>query len=515
MRARRLLRPLVGAFALAAAVLPATEAARRPPNVVFILADDLGWRDLRCYGNDLVDTPNLDALARSGLRFTQGYAYPTCSPTRVSLMTGDYPSRHGMAVHINPHRRGWEKLDLPATPHALATSAFSLADLVTQRGYAATLIGKWHLGYGENPHNLDRVTMPPGLGPKTPRVAFGFEAPPSVKSPGIGAAYEARLQAFARENPGKKLGPQTLQAVRFLEQHRDGPFFCFLSYSAVHVPVEVRKDLETKYWQRTVARNALQDPRYLGLIEATDESVGLVLAALDELKLADHTVVIFASDNGAIIQDFYGSGAIVSVNEPLRSQKGSVLEGGIRVPWIVRWPGVVAPGAESAEPILTTDLMPTLAEITGAPLPSGYSGDGRSFVPVLRHPEAPRPERTLFWHQPAYMHISVSPSTAVRSGNHKLVEFLQDGHVELFDLAADPGERHDLAAAQPALVADLKARLYRWRDTVHAEMPKPNPHYDPARAQLWTIRPDRPWDPAPLEERRDLPDRYAVRVGGG
>lgn len=490
---------------------PAAQPAADRPNVVLIMADDLGWRDLGCYGNNLVDTPHIDGLAQSGMSFTQAYAYPTCSPTRVSLMTGDYPSRHGMSLHLNPHLRGWERLTPPASPSALAPGAFSLADLVATRGYDATLIGKWHLGYN-TPFDMERLVMPPGMGPKTPRVAFGFSRPPDRSAPGIGAGYDQRLRDFARDNPGKGLGPQTLQAVRFIEQHRDQPFFCFLSYAAVHVPVEVRQDLTTKYWQRIVARNGLPDPRYLGLIEAMDESVGLVLEALDELNLSDNTVVIFGSDNGGVIQDFYGAGAIVTTNAPLRGQKSTLWEGGLRVPWIVRWPGVVAPGTKTAEPIITTDFLPTLGGLTGATPPTDYSGDGVNLVPLLRGKQAKLPPRALFWHLPAYMHVSSSPSSAVREGDYKLIEFLQDGHVELYDLTHDLGEDHDLAAAQPERAAALRAKLHQWRADVGAEMPTLNPNYDPEKAHIWTIRPDLPWEEAPLEPREDLPDRYAVRV---
>lgn len=499
---------LAGACSLRAAVEPAPGSAAGAPNVIFILADDLGWRDLRCTGNDLVDTPNIDSLARDGMRFTQAYAYPTCSPTRVSLMTGTYPSRYGMSLHINPHRRAWAKLLPPDSPAALPTTAFSLADLVATRGYVSTLIGKWNIGYGESPFNLAKVEMPPGMGPKTPRVTFGFKPPPGVNAPGIGASYDEALRAYARDNPGKNIGPQTLQAVRFIEQNRDHPFFCFLSYHAVHVPIEVRADLATKYRGRVIARNALPDPLYLGMIEAMDDSVGLVLRALDELKLKDNTVVIFASDNGGLIQDYYGAGPIVTVNFPLRGQKSTVWEGGIRVPYLVRWPGVVRPGTLSAEQILCTDFFPTLGAIAGATLPQDYPGDGVSLVPVFRGQIDHLPKRALFWHQPAYMHEQTSPSSAVRDGDYKLIEFLEDNRAELFNLAADPEEDHDLAAAKPEIASRLREELHQWRAQVHAEMPTPNPDYDPARAHIWTVRPKQPWGPTLPEARSDLPDRY-------
>jgi uncharacterized sulfatase len=497
----------LGASALAAQTAPA-EIRNSRPNVIFILADDLGWRDLGCYGNDLVDTPNLDALAKSGMRFTQAYAYPTCSPTRVSLMTGDYPSRHGMALHWNTHRRGWERLGVPPSPHALSPNVTSLADLVKSRGYAATLIGKWHLGYNNNPFDLDKVRMPPGMGPKTERVAFGFQRPPSLEYKGIGAPYEKRLQDFYHANPHKNVGDHTLQAVRFMEQNRDKPFFCFLSYHTVHVALAARPELIAKYSRRVVARNAMQSPVYLGMMEAMDESVGLVLEALKELNLDKNTVIIFASDNGGVIQDYHGMGAIVTTNHPLRGQKASLWEGGLRVPWIARWPGKIAPGSECNDPIICTDFFPTLAGITGANLPEKYSRDGRSLVPLLKGTAKTLPARALFWHLPSYVHITSSPSSAIREGDYKLIEFLQDDHVELYNIATDIGENENLTAKMPELASSLRDKLHKWRTSIKAEMPPPNPDYDPDKAHIWTVRPRRPWDIPPLKAMEAAPRRY-------
>jgi arylsulfatase A len=479
-----------------------------PPNIVFILADDLGWRGLRCYGNDIVDTPHIDRLALQGARFTQAYAYPTCSPTRVSLMTGDYPSRHRMAVHINPHQRGWEKLSPPASPGALRPDTFSLADLLATRGYRSTLIGKWHLGYGNNPHADTRAKKAKDLSPRNDRAAFGFEPPPSVDAPGVGAAYDAALTAFARANPEKGIGPQTLQAVRFIERARERPFFCYLAFNSVHLPVGVRDELATKYRRRVVARSSLQDPLYLGMTEAMDEAVGHVLAALEALKLTERTVVIFASDNGGVIQEYHATGPIMTQNAPLRGQKATLWEGGIRVPLIVRWPGAVRAGSVCTEPTLSPDLFPTVAEIAGAVVPAKHSRDGTSLVPLLLGRAQRLPARALFWHLPAFLHAQTALSSAIREGDHKAIEYLEDGRLELYDLARDPGEEHDLAAEQPARTAALREKLHRWRESVGAEMPTVNPNYDPRRAHIWTVRTGKDGAPPPLEPLRGLPDRY-------
>lgn len=497
----------LGASTLVSQPAPTASQSNRP-NVVFILADDLGWRDLGCYGNNLVDTPNLDALAKSGMRFTQAYAYPTCSPTRVSLMTGDYPSRHGMALHWNTHRRGWERLGIPPSPHALSPNVTSLADLATSRGYNATLIGKWHLGYNNNPFDLSKVQMPPGMGEKTERVAFGFQKPPTLQDEGIGASYETRLQEFKRDNPHKNVGDHTYQAVRYIEQNRDKPFFCFISYHTVHVAVAARQELVTKYSRRVVARNAIHNPVYLGMIEAMDESVGLVLETLKELNLDKNTVVIFASDNGGVMQDYHGTGPIITTNYPLRGQKASLWEGGLRIPWIARWPGVIAPGSQCDDPIICTDFFPTLADITGARLPKKYSHDGRSLVPLLKGTAKTLPARALYWHLPSYVHITSSPSSAIRDGDYKLIEFLQDDHVELYNIATDLGENEDLALKMPNRAAALRKKLHNWRNSVKAEMPPLNPNYDPTKAHIWTVRPKRPWANPPLEPMQGAPRRF-------
>lgn len=505
MRSTSLLSWLFG-FVLAGSANGAADAPR--PSIVFILADDLGWRGVRCNGNELVDTPNIDRLAREGVRFTQAYAYPTCSPTRVSLMTGDYPSRHAMAVHISPHQRGWERLRPPPSPGALSPRVMSLADLLATRGYRSTLIGKWHLGYGNNPHNYQRVEMPEGMGPKTPRIAFGFDAPPEPSTPGIGAPYEQKLAAFARDNPGKGIGPQTAQAIRFIEQNRSRPFFCFLAFNSVHLPVAVRAELATKYRRRVVARSSILDPVYLGMTEAMDDAVGLVLESLDALGLSERTVVIFGSDNGGVIQEYHGSGPVMTQNTPLRGQKATLWEGGIRVPLMVRWPGVAKPGRVVDEPTLSPDFFPTVAEISGAALPAGHSRDGVSLGPLLRGESAKLTPRALYWHLPAFLHVQTALSSAIREGDYKLIEYLEDGRVELYDLASDISESKDLATAEPARTLAMREKLHRWQKAVGAEMPVPNPNYIPEKAHIWTQRTAKPGQPPTLEPLEGLAERY-------
>jgi arylsulfatase A len=240
-----------------------------------------------------------------------------------------------------------------------------------------------------------------------------------------------------------------------------------------------------------------------------DDAVGLVLEAIDALGLAERTVVIFASDNGGVSQAYHATGPIMTQNAPLRGQKATIWEGGIRVPLIVRWPGAVRPNTVCTEPTQAPDFFPTLAEITGATLPPRYSGDGVSLVPLLRGRIEKLAVRPLYWHLPAFLHVQTALSSAVREGDYKLIEYLDGARVELYDLGRDLGEEHDLAAEKPAVATALREKLHRWRNEVGAEMPTTNPHYDPAKAHIWTVRTGRAGEPPPLEPLRGLPPRYS------
>ena len=452
-----------------------------------MLADDLGWADLGCYGNRYIDTPNIDRLASRGVRFTDAYAAaPVCAPTRVSILSGQYPARVGMPMLTRPHKRPWAKLTPPENRHALPTDTTTVAPELARAGYVSTLIGKWHLGYGNRPHELKSVTMPPGFGPPNAAVAFGFIRPPSAPP----------HDAFVVRNPHKSIGRQTAQAIRFVEQHRQAPFFLFLSYSMVHIPMEARPELIEKYEKRLANSEAGMDPRYAAMVEMTDESVGAVIDALRRLELERETAVFFFSDNGGLIRVYHGDGPQVTSNGPLRGEKGTLYEGGIRVPLIAALPGVFRAGAIAEEPVISTDLLPTFLELAGLEPPEGYHGDGVSLRRVLVE-GAPVGREALYWHYPAYHHST--PASAIRTGRYKLLEFFEDGRRELYDLVDDLSERRDLADEKPQLAAKLAARLASWRERVGAGHPAPNPHHDPARAGVWGVRPEHPWEPAPRE----------------
>jgi len=443
--------------------------AHRPkPNFLFILVDDLGWADLGCYGNTFIETPIIDRLASEGMRFTDAYAAPVCSPTRSSIMTGQYTARTGIYDFIPGHWRPYAKLTPPPNRLELPPDAITLAEALAPGGYVASSIGKWHLG--RQPTDQGFVAPPNG--------DEGLDALPD--------AFARKVNAYAKANPGKRIGPLTRQAVQFMAANRDRPFLCFLSHYAVHIKCEARDELVRKYEEKAKAHKTVIYPVYAAMCEALDESVGLCLEALEHLGLTDQTVVIFVSDNGGLIRMYTGAGPRVTTNAPLRAEKGTLYEGGIRVPLIVRWPGTTTPGSVCRWPVISNDFMPTMLAMAGlAPL-SGQVIDGVSLVPLLKGGDRLQRD-TLYWYYPTYHHST--PAVAIRRGDWKLIEFLEDGHLELYNLADDIAESKNLADAMPEKVRNLRGRLHAWLDSLNAPMPKPNPDFDPARAGKWGPNP--------------------------
>jgi len=465
----RLMAIGAGAAALPACRPQASRAADAPKlNVLFVLADDMGWADPGCYGNRFIETPRIDGLATEGMRFTDAYAAPVCSPTRSSIMTGQYTARTGIYDFIPGHWRPYEKLIPPANRLELPPEQVTLAEALAPGGYVATSIGKWHLGY--------------------PSLKQGFVAPPKGNQ-GLDALPEAfakKVADFAKANPGKQVGPLTKQAVQFMAVNRDRPFLCFLSHHAVHIICQARKELVAKYEAKAKTHKTSIYPVYAGMCEAMDESVGLCLETLDHLGLAERTVVIFLSDNGGLDRIYTGNGPYITTNAPLRGFKGSLYEGGIRVPLIVRWPGVAKPGSTCGQPVISNDFMPTLLDVAGLEPRPGQVIDGTSLVPLLKGGD--RLDRnTLYWYYPTYHHST--PALAIREGDWKLIHFLQDDHVELYHLADDVGETKNMAKAMPEKARALRTKLDAWRKAIGAPLPKPNPNHDPARAAEWGKNP--------------------------
>ncbi|MEX2286261.1 MAG: sulfatase [Planctomycetaceae bacterium] len=464
---------LLAAFSASTAAV----AAARAPNVVLILADDLGWADLHCYGGDLHETPNLDRLARQGMRFTNAYAAsPVCSPTRASIMTGKHPARLGMTIWHEGARRGPpqdRKLIPPESQANLRLDELTLAEVLHDAGYDTAHVGKWHLGDAE--HYPENQGFDINIGgtlwgaPTTYfypyRGQFGSEREPR---------YVPRLEGG---NEGEYLTDRlTDEALAIIERAADRPFFLNLWYHAPHTPIEAKPEAIARFRNKLQPGMNHQNPVYAAMVGSLDENVGRILAKLDELRLAEDTIVIFSSDNGGYINAWHEQP--VTSNAPLRSGKGSLYEGGIRVPLIVRYPGVTAAGAECHEAVCSTDFYPTLLDalkLSGA-ADSAKGIDGVSLLPLLKDPRMQLDRDTLFFHYPHY-YATTTPVGAIRAGRWKLLEYFETDSVELYDLEVDVGETKDLANSMRDRAAELRARLHAWRSTIGARMPSTNPRY--------------------------------------
>jgi arylsulfatase A len=439
-------------------------AAEQPPNIVFILIDDLGWADLPCYGNRFHETPNIDRLAAEGMRFTDAYAAcPVCSPTRASILSGQYPARVGVTDFIAGHYRPYAKLLDPRNRQQyMPLEIETVAESLKQAGYANGAFGKWHLGgreYFPDKQGFDEMLVTAGR-------HFGFRTWPET---------EVEEDAYQAERI-------TDAAVDFIGRHKEEPFFVYLSHYIVHIPLEARQELIRKYEEKEKPDTGVNNPVYAAMVEHADRSVGRVLDTLEEQGLTENTMVVFFSDNGGLRKRYDGEGPIVTTNAPLRDEKGSLYEGGIREPMIVRWPGAAEAGSTCDTPVTSVDFYRTFLDIAGVRRPMDQVLDGESIVPVLKGGEGDK-DRPLYWHYPHYHHTA--PAGAIRRGPWKLIEYFEDGHAELYNLEEDIGEKHDLAAAKPDLAAELRQQLKGWRDGVGAAMPRPNPDYDPARQAEW------------------------------
>jgi arylsulfatase A-like enzyme len=428
------------------------------PNVVVIMADDLGWMDLHCQGNELLDTPNVDRLAAEGMRLTDAYAAaPVCTPTRAAMMTGQAPARLAITNHAPGHGPRFcpEGSDLMEAEWQtyLALENVTLAERLQQAGYATGFVGKWHLSHrpgrdAEGPYEPRLRPEWQGFDVNVGGCALG--GPPRYFEP-------YRIPNIKPRREGDYL-PERLadESIAFLREHRDQPFFLVWWNYSVHYPIEAPKPLIDKY----ARRSGLKQPAYAAMIEGMDTAIGRVLRALDQLHLTDNTLLIFTSDNGSL----FG-------NAPLRRNKGYLYEGGIRVPWIVRWPGVVKPRSVCSVPVISMDTYPTILEACGVRLEPGEALDGESILPLLRQ-DGTLKRSTLFFHYPNYaFHKQNRPGSAVREGDFKLIKRYDDSSVELYDLAHDLGETNNLASQRTALARDLEGKLERWLRVCGAKMP--------------------------------------------
>lgn len=438
--------------------LPFVCAAGEKPNIVVIMADDLGWRDLHCFGNPLVDTPALDRFAAEGMRFTSGYAAaPVCTPTRAAMMTGQSPARLRITNHAPGNAVGFALKDSPLHEaeniRHLPLAAVTIAERLSAVGYATAHVGKWHLSHTTRE---DRRVTEKELRPEKQGFDVNIGGDSSGGPPSYFAPY--RLSALVEGKPGEYL-PERLadEAIAFIRQHRSDPFFLNWWPYSVHYPMQAREEVIAKYRQR----GGIKDPVYAAMIEDMDTAIGRFLKALDEAGLRDNTLVLFKSDNGGYNGD----------NRPLRGLKGMLYEGGIRVPWIVRWPGKVKPGTTSAKPVISMDCYPTLLEAAGLPPTPNHPLDGKSLIPLLT--QSPGFDRdTLYFHYPNYaFHKLNRLGSAIREGDYKLIKNYDDNSLELYDLRSDIGEKRNLAGQSPELAKRLADKLDNWLRESGARLP--------------------------------------------
>ncbi len=453
----------------------------QPVNFVFILVDDLGWSDIGCYGSTFYETPNIDKLAGSGMRFAEAYAAaPVCSPTRASIMSGKYPARINTTEWFGgPQPNGYKRNTklIPAKYRAvLPLEEKTVAETLKDAGYATFFAGKWHLGHE-------------GYWPETQ----GFD----INKGGWtrGGPYGGKKYFSPYGNPRLTDGPDgehlpdrlAEETVKFMAAHQGKPFLAYLSFYSVHSPLISRPDLQKKYQEKQKTapvnswgkegqkkvRQVQNHAVYAGMVEAMDLAVGKVLKGLKTLDLEDNTVVFFMSDNGGVATD----GEWPTSNLPLRSGKGWLYEGGIREPMIVRWPDVTQPGSLCKTPVISTDFYPTILDMAKVPLTPQQHKDGVSLTPLLRQ-SGPVARQAIYWHYPHYSGgLGGRPSSAMRMGDYKLIEFYEDGRLELYNLAKDIGEQTNLRDREPGKAQELHTLLKQWRQDVDARMPSPNPAY--------------------------------------
>lgn len=456
------------------------------PNIIFILIDDLGWRDLSCYGSEFYETPNIDQLFHDGMYFTNAYAAcPVCSPTRASILTGKYPANVGVTDWIGAHTQG-KLIDAPYIDH-LPANEISLAKALQANGYKTWHIGKWHLGgkpYLPENHGFD-VNIG---GSHWGFLVNGYFSPWGIEN-------------LPDDTEGEYLTDRlTTEAIRLIEENEGTPFFLNTWYYSVHTPIEAKTETIEKYKQKAkrlgldknspfekgerfpclhkrdqlVTRRTIQsDPVYAAMIEHLDENIGRLLTAVHKKGLSENTVIIFTSDNGGLST----SEGSPTCNFPLSEGKGWMYEGGTREPLIIKWPKVVQPDSVCHIPVTSPDFYPTLLEATQSKLMPEQHQDGCSILPLLRGGKEIKRD-AIYWHYPHYGNQGGTPGCSIRSGQYKLIEFFEDNRLELYDLTTDIGEEHNLSEIYPDLTNTLHAKLVVWRNQMRALIPQPNPDWN-------------------------------------
>ena len=436
------------------------------PNIIFILADDLGWTDAGFMGSRFYETPELDRLAGEGMVFTCAYANaPNCAPTRACLLTGQYSPRHGIYTVNSAERGRSEDRRLIPVPNitVLDTTLTTIAEALKKKGYVTASIGKWHLG------------CDPESGP----VAQGFDLNIAGDHQGHPKSYFSPYDnAFIPDGPESEYLTDRLtnEALRFIRDHQDQPFFLYLPHFAVHTPIQAKEEKICHYMEKPVD-SSHNNPEYAAMIESLDEGVGRIVSLLDSLKIRERTVILFFSDNGP-----HGT---ISRAEPLRGFKGMLYEGGIREPLIISWPGKIKEGSSCDTPVIDIDFFPTFLELAGIKAFSDQLLDGQSLLPLLSGKKGWERE-AIFWHFPAYLEryagmnqvFRTTPVGVIRKGDWKLIEFFEDSTLELYNLREDIGEAHNLSDAHPEKTRELYNDLLQWRESINAPVPTElNPEY--------------------------------------
>ncbi len=468
-------------------------AATDRPNVVIILADDLAWADVACYGARFHETPSLDRLAGEGMRFTNGYAaHMSCSPSRAALLTGRYPARLKITAYIpGPTLSG---KFLPAKMRMqLPFEEVTLAEVLKEAGYSTLFVGKWHLG--DAPYLPEKQGFDVNIGGNRSGAPGSYFWPyrRSKEHKGYHGTEVPGLAEGGKK--GEHLGDRlTSEALKLIETNKDKPFFLYLPFYDVHTPIQAKEALVEKYrgkakrmglpaegetsfkqdgtiargtkpgLKQNKARQEQNNPAYAAMVETLDTNVGRLLDGLKRMGLENNTIVIFTSDNGGYPP--------VASNLPFRGGKGWAYEGGVREPWLVKWPGVTQAGSVCDVPVIFTDIFPTVLDMVGLPLRPDLHLDGVSIVPLLKG-ESGSVHDALFWHYPHYASYGCGPYSAIRQGDWTLIEWLEDESVDLFDLKADIEEQNNLADAHPEKVNELRRQLHQWRKDVNANMPRP------------------------------------------
>ncbi len=475
-------------LSIAALILAFTQpllAADAPkPNVVLIFIDDMGWGDVGCYGNDFIDTPRIDRLATEGVKFTDFYAAgAVCSPTRCAVQSGQNQARIGVTDFISGHWRPFERVITPRPTMALPLDTVTIAEALKPAGYKTGYIGKWHLGSAAQ-HQPNHQ---------------GYDFAAVINGPHLPGKYRVQGRPDLQPKPGQyRTDFEADLSIEFIKQNKADPFFLMLSPYAVHIPLAAMSEKVEKYQRRAKEKKReFPHPVYAAMVEHCDEMVGRILDSIESEGLTENTMVIFTSDNGGLYRRYdYRELADDSVSDlaPLRGEKGSLHEGGVRVPLIVKYPPLTVPGTICSEPTISYDFYPTFVDLAGGSLPENQTIDGLSLKPLLSQPDAKLDRDAIHWHYPHYHHDR--PASSIRQRDWKLIEYLDGtGDVELFHLTNDIGETKNLAKEKIGQATALKKKLQAWRQDVLARMPLPNPSYNPERAhEWWSTRNGKPVD---------------------